>query len=68
MGKSRGAKVANVFFNVKKQYDSLLITDYLFYVHRSKVILDVASIKEALLLSSKGKVGSLFSVREAKLL
>lgn len=68
MGKSRSAKVANVFFNVKKQYDSLLITDYLFYFHRRKVQLVVASMKKALLLSSKEKVGSLFFVTEAKLL
>jgi len=61
-------KFANVPSNVKKQYDSLLITDYLFYFHRSKVQLDVTSMKKALLLLSKVKVGSLFSVTEEKLL
>ena len=68
MDKSRGMKFANVPFYVKKQYDSLLITDYLFYFRRRKVQLVVASMKKALLLSSKEKVGSLFSVTEAKLL
>jgi len=68
MDKRKSMKFANVPSNVKKQYDTLLITCYLFYFHRSKVQLDVTSMKKTLLLLSKEKVGSLFSVTVAKLL